>query len=453
MFDNRDNIDFSHTDIPKLFRSLFVPTLLGMMFNAAFTLTDGIFVGHGVGADGIACVNLIAPVMMLVTGLGMMFGIGGSVVAAIHMAQGNRKAARINVTQAFGACGILALLMGVALYSTPESIQRTLGVSETLMPLSNDYYLWFIPTCLFLMFQLVGEFIIRLDGAPRYAMYANIIPAIINIALDYVFIIPCHMGMKGAALATDIGTCVGALMAFYYMIFRAKTLRFYRIKLSWTSLRLSWRNVRHMAKTGVSALVGELAISVMMLTGNLSFGRYLGDAGIAAFSVVCYIFPMVYMIYSAVVQAAQPIISFNHGAQQTKRVGHTLRYSLTINLAIGAAATLVFALFPHSLIAVFITPDTAAFPLAAHGLPLYATGMLCVAFNLSLIGYLQSVERAHLATLLMTLRGMVLLVAAFCLLPGWMGTTGLWLAVPTSETLTALITAALLWREARRKAT
>ena len=103
MYDNRDRIDFAHMNIGKLFASLFFPTLLGMLFSMAFIFTDGIFVGHGIGSHGLAAINLVGPMMMLINGLGMMLGMGASVVAAIHLAHGNIKAARINVTQAFGA--------------------------------------------------------------------------------------------------------------------------------------------------------------------------------------------------------------------------------------------------------------------------------------------------------------------------------------------------------------
>ena len=156
MFDNRDNIDFGAADIPKLFRALFVPTLLGMTFNVAFTITDGIFVGNGVGPQGLASVNLVAPIMMIMTGLGMMFGIGSSVVAAIHLSHDNTKAARINVTQAYLTCVILASLLGICFYLFPSTILHLLGVSNELMAMAKEYYLWFVPTCLFLMFQIVN---------------------------------------------------------------------------------------------------------------------------------------------------------------------------------------------------------------------------------------------------------------------------------------------------------
>lgn len=435
-FDNRDSIDFGKTDIPKLFRSIFIPTLFGMVFNAVFVFTDGVFIGHGVGPEGLACVNLIAPIMMVITGLGMMFGVGCSVVSAIHLSRDNEKAARINTTQAYLAATLLAMLMAIVFYCLPDLVLHVLGVPDSLIPMAKEYYLWFIPTALFLMFQIVGEFLIRLDGSPKFAMFSNIIPAVVNIILDYVFIFPCGMGLKGAALATDIGTGIGMLMALYYMVFRAEKLKFYRLKRSATSLRLSVRNVGYMIKLGFSAFIGEFAISTMMLAGNIAFGRYIGDDGIAAYSVICYLFPVVYMIYSAVAQSAQPIISYNYGASQESRVRKTFRFSLMISVVFGAVITFLFCFSAPAIISIFLENGSETFRIATEGLPLYATGFVFIAFNVSAIGYFQSIERGNLATCLMLLRGVIFLVMAFWILPKAMGTTGLWLAVPTAEVLT-----------------
>ena len=433
---DRDSIDFGKTDIPKLFRSIFIPTLFGMVFNAVFVFTDGVFIGHDVGPEGLACVNLIAPIMMVITGLGMMFGVGCSVVSAIHLSRDNEKAARINTTQAYLAATLLAILMAVLFYSMPGQVLHLLGVPDSLIPMAKEYYLWFIPTALFLMFQIVGEFLIRLDGSPKFAMFSNIIPAVVNIILDYVFIFPCSMGLKGAALATDIGTGIGMLMALYYMVFRAEKLKFYRLKRSATSLRLSVRNVGYMIKLGFSAFIGEFAISTMMLAGNIAFGQHIGDDGIAAYSVICYLFPVVYMIYSAVAQSAQPIISYNYGASQGNRVRKTFRFSLMISVVFGAVITFLFCFSAPAIISIFLENGSETFRIATEGLPLYATGFVFIAFNVSAIGYFQSIERGNLATCLMLLRGVIFLVMAFWILPKAMGTTGLWLAVPTAEVLT-----------------
>lgn len=258
-FDNRDSIDFGQVEIRKLFRSIFIPTLLGMLFNVAFILTDGIFVGHGVGAPGLASVNLVCPVMMLITGIGMMFGIGSSVVAAIHLSHENVKAARINVTQGLLASLCVAAVVTALLYLFPDASLRLLGTSDALLPMAREYLFWFVPTCVFIMVQIVCEFSIRLDGSPKYAMYCAIVPAVINIILDYVFIFPCGLGLKGAALATDVGTFVGAAMSLTYFVGPVRKLRFYPLKWTRTSLRFFARNTGYMVKVGFSGFIGEFA--------------------------------------------------------------------------------------------------------------------------------------------------------------------------------------------------
>lgn len=433
MFDNRDSIDFANANIGRLFASLFFPTLLGMVFNMAFIFTDGIFVGHGIGDYGLASINLIGPIMMLINGVGMMLGVGASVVGAIHLSHGNVKAARINVTQAFTAGVTFSVLMGAACYLFPNTVLTMLGADGTLYPFALEYYLWFLPTCLLNMVTQIGLFAIRLDGSPRFAMLSNIIPALVNGVLDYLFIFPMQWGLMGASLATDIGGLVGTGMVVYYMFFKAKTLKFYPMKASATSFRLALRNIGYMVKMGFSGLVGELAVAAMMLTGNLMFKHYVGDDGVAAYSVSCYLFPLVYMIYSSVAVSAQPIISFNYGADKWRRVHHTLRFSLMVAIVLGVGMSSLFYFFAPSVVSCFLSSDVPAYLLASEGLPYYAMGFLPMAVNICVVGYLQGIERAGLAILFTLQRGILFLVAAFCILPRFWGIPGLWLSVPAAE--------------------
>lgn len=442
MYDNRDNIDFAHESIGPLFARIFFPTLLGMLFSMAFIFTDGIFVGHGIGGYGLAAINLIGPLMMIINGLGMMLGVGVSVVAAIHLSQGNVKAARINVTQAFATGIATSFAMGLMCYLFPDTVLGLLGVDGGLYAPAREYYIWFIPTCLFNMISEIGLFAIRLDGSPRFAMIANIVPAIVNGILDYVFIFPCQWGLMGASLATDIGGFVGTCMVIYYMAFRAKTLRLYRLKATATSLRLMGRNVGYMVQVGFSGLVGELAVAVMMLAGNMAFIKHIGDDGVAAYSIACYLFPLVYMICNAVAQSAQPIVSYNHGAGKHTRVHRTLGFSLGVAALIGVAVSLLFILFAPAVVSCFLDQEASAYGIAATGLPYYGSGFLFLAVNICIVGYLQSIERAKAATVFTLLRGIVFLVAAFALLPGVAGTKGLWLSVPCAEMLTTVVIAA-----------
>ena len=165
--------------------------MLGM---SAVTAIDGIFVGHSVGSDGIAAINIIIPVLMTVTGIGLMIGAGCSVVASIHLSQGNTKAARLNVTQAMIFATVVTLVPVVAMTAFPESSARLLGSSEHLLPLVKEYMLWNVPSWIFMIWEAIALFIIRLDGAPKLAMACSLITAALNVILDWLFMFPPSNG-------------------------------------------------------------------------------------------------------------------------------------------------------------------------------------------------------------------------------------------------------------------
>lgn len=435
---NRDSIDFGANNIERLFASIFFPTMLGMLFSMTFIVTDGIFVGHGLGSYGLAAVNLIGPIMMLINALGMMIGGGVSVVAAIHLSHGNEKAARINITQAYGMGIALAVVVAVVCYLFPDPILQLLGARGDLLPYAKEYYLWFLPSCLFSMVGTIGMFTIRLDGSPRYAMMINVVMAIVNIILDYVFIFPCQWGLMGASMATNIGGVVGMTMVVYYMARRTNHLQLYKVKMTPTGRKLTRRNLGYISRMGLPGMVAEIAVSVMMLTGNLIFLHYMGEDGVAAYSIICYLFPLVYMLIFAVSQSAQPIISFNHGAGMRDRVRHTFRFSLLVGLACGLIIMLAFIFMPQTIVSIFVENTEKAYSIASRGLPLYATGFLFMAINVCYVGYCQSIEKARAAVVFTMLRGIIFMVACFIILPTAIGANGLWLAIPLAEVLTTL---------------
>lgn len=173
----RDAIDFGSLKVSVLFRRLFIPTLCGMLSISAVTVADGIFVGQGVGSDGIAAVNIYVPLLMVFQGMGLMIGIGCSVVASIHLSQSKIRAARLNVTQAMVFVTAVTLLLSSAILLFPDRTAVLLGASEHLLPLVKDYLLWFTPALVFQMWTAVGLFVIRLDGAPKLAMWCSVISA------------------------------------------------------------------------------------------------------------------------------------------------------------------------------------------------------------------------------------------------------------------------------------
>lgn len=432
----RDSIDFGAAKIGPLFRSIFFPTLLSMVFTSLLTVADGIFVGRGVGSDALAAINIVAPLFTVTTGIALMFGAGVSIVASIHLARGNRKGADINVTQALTVAPALMTGFALLLYFVRIPFLRVMGCSDALMPLAQEYLLPLIPGTVVLLVQNIGSFVIRMDGSPKYASAVGVLPGMLNIFLDWLFVFPLHLGVRGSSLATTLSCIIGAVMVAVYMLRLSRNVHLYRLKFSRTSLYLTARNTGNMARSGFPSMLGELALSVMMVTGNYVFISLLGEDGVAAFSVACYLYPIIFMVNNSVAQSAQPIISYNHGIGETGRVREAFRICLGTAALCGLLAMAALSLGAKPLIGLFLQRGTAPYEIATSGLPLFATSAIFFALNMAFIGYYQAIERNKRATIYMLLRGLVLLVPAFLLMPRLAGEPGMWLAVPVSECLT-----------------
>lgn len=443
----RDSIDFGSTHVDALFWRFLLPTVLGMVSSAIFIITDGIFVGKGIGSDALAAVNIVAPIYMLVTGIALMFGLGGSVVASINLSQGKPRVANINVTQSLAVPIVLLLMFNTLVLLFPAQVLYLLGAPSELMAAAREYLLWFTAFLIPLAVFSILMFIVRLDGSPNFVMVCNMVAAGTNILLDYLFIFHFEWGLAGAAVATGIGYIIGSGVMLWYMFYRRKTLSFVRLKFSPKSLRLTLRNTGYMIFLGFPTFLGEAAISLMMVIGNYTFVRYVGKDGVAAYSIACYIFPIIFMVYNGIVQAAQPIISYNYGIGEQERTSRAFHLAIRAALICGVTVFAFTWFFSEAVAGMFLSPDAPAYALAVKGLPLFAAGYPFFGINLIIIGYYQSIERGKLATGLTVMRGIVLLILCFNTLPLIWGVTGIWLSVPLAEALeTILLLAILRWK-------
>lgn len=436
---NRDSIDFGKTDIPQLFSKLFVPTLMGLIFSAVFSIADGVIVGHGVGSDALAAVNIAAPIFLIASSFSLMFASGVSIVGAVHLSQGNTKAACINTTQALTVPLVAMVVLAAVMLFCARGMCFLFGGSEKLLPFVSDYLHWLVLYPIFQLIMIEGSFILRLDGSPNFAMMVNVVPSLVNIFLDWLFVFPLKWGLAGAAFATSLSAGLGALLVMVYLLFFSKKIHLYKPKFSATALRLTARNTAYMAKLGFPTFIGEGAITCMMIAGNYMFMRTLGEDGVAAFGTCCYLFPLVFMFANAIAQSQLPIVSYNYGLGDKKRVKSAFKFAVVLAACCGALMTILGIVASKPLVSLFISTETNAFRIGAEGFPYFALSFVLFSFNMVVIGFWQSVERVAESVFFMLLRGLVFLVPVFVWLPSVMGVRGLWLAVPLSEVLTCMV--------------
>ncbi len=435
----KKTLDLGQTGVGRLFVEYFFPTLLSLMFSAILNVADGAFVGRGVGSDALAAVNVAAPVFMMATGVGLMMGGGASVIGAINLSRGNKKRAGLCASQTLLTTFAVGAVIAIMVVIAPKQLCYIFGGSDILLPYVTDYLRWLCLGMLCYGPMVAGMFIIRLDGSPRYAMMTNVVPALLNIVLDYLFVFPFGWGIGGAAFATSISSAVGVMMLVVYFLFLAKDVRLVMPRLGRRERLQTLNEIWKMCKIGAPAMIGDFAISFMLIVGNYIFIKMLGEDGVAAFSVACYLMPMVFMFANSIAQSSMPIVSYNHGCGQTDRVRKMFNLDVVVGIGAGIFVSLFTMFFGGELAALFLDTSTPAFALAKEGLPQFAIGFTFLTLNVVLIGYFQSIEKSKAASVFMFLRGFVFVFLLSLIMPSLFGKVGLWITVPTSEVITLML--------------
>lgn len=448
--ENKLGLDYAGMNISRLYVKILIPTLLGMISTILVTIVDGYFVGRYAGSDALAAVNIASPVFMLGAGFGLMFGVGCSIVSAIYLSKNKLKAANVNFTQAVLTANIFVFILSLFILVNVEEIARLFGSTDVLQDMVVTYIAILAPSLTFFMMMSIGMFVIRLDGSPKYAMFCSMVPAILNIIADFILVGCYGMGVKGAVLATSGSFVVGGCMAIAYFVFFSNKMKFCRLSLSCKGLVYAFKNIYAMCSLGFSAFVSELAIALMILVGNYVFLKYLGEDGVAAYGVICYYFPIFFMINNSFAQASQPIISYNYGIAAYGRISVVFNLSLKLALLTGIILTVVFAFIPEFFVSVFLDSTYESYRLAVNGFPYFALGFTFLALNIVAVGYFQSIRKIFESNLLTFLRGYVFLIAFFITLPMLLGINGIWLAIPFAELCTCMVFGIMVLRKRHR---
>ena len=428
-------LDFAGEPVGRLFRLMLFPTVAGMLSIVILNVTDGAFVGHGVGSDGLASVNIAAPIFTFITGLGLMFGSGCSVLASVHLSSGNVRAAGANVTHVVLAALIASLLLSGLILTNLEGTARLFGSNEELLSDVCSYIKWIVIFLPLNLLGIVGEFVIRLDGSPRYAMFCTIFAAGLNIFLDWLFIFPFGWGVEGAAMATGISFAASGILSLVYLLFLSGSLHF----CAPSGFREAVSNVCAQMRLGFSSLLAEAAVSCSVIVGNIVFMDWLGSAGVAAYSVACYCIPTAFMLANAIAQSSQPIISFAYAEGNLVRQKQARNIAVMAGLIAGLAGFAVLCFLAEPITSVFLAEDEAGYRLCVAGLPFFSAASVFICLNVVTIGYIQSIEQAGKATFYTLLRGFIFVIPSYLFLPKILGVKGIWLALPVAEMLTGML--------------
>ncbi|MEF9958713.1 MAG: MATE family efflux transporter [Niameybacter sp.] len=419
----------------KEFFKYAIPSALAMFISSLYTVIDGIFVGQGVGDMALAAVNIVLPFTVILFGLASMFAIGGGSQVSKYIGAGDGDKAVNIFRQVFKFLIILSGIISLVCILFTKQIVGMLGATETLSGLAAEYLRFYAIFCIPNLIGIVLSSFVRNDGRPKLAMISTIMGAITNIILDYLFIFQFGLGIKGAAIATGLGQIVTVAVLVPHFMGKKGYLSFGNIKLNFEELKT-------FSKIGFPSFFAQASYSVIVLIHNVMLIKYMGETGISAYSIINYITTNTYMVLYGLTLGAQPLISYNYGRGDSKRMlGFYKITCISATIVSGAFVLISFVLGP-SLIGIFTTDPEIA-QLAYLALRMASFSYFAVGINLNTLVYFQALEKPKYSNLSCILRSVVFLPLAMFGLCMVFGGNGIWAGTIVSEMLT-LITITLI---------
>ncbi|MDB8791862.1 MATE family efflux transporter [Romboutsia sp. 1001216sp1] len=424
---------FLNSDINKLFYKYLINSVLGMLAVSFCILADTMFIGQGIGSDGLAALNICIPIFNLFNGLGLLFGMGGATALSISRGKGEIVESQRIFTKSI----IIAILVGITLSTLgkifTEKIGYILGAN-----ISNIYMVKEYLSCVlifsfsYILAHTTSSFI-RNDHNPRLAMIATVTSGLSNVILDYLLIFIFNMGIKGAGLATSIASLINLLILLTHFISKKCSLRFIKFKIN-------VKDISRILFNGLPSFIVEISSGIVIFIFNLKLLNIVGNIGVSAYSIIANVSLVAAAIFTGISQAMQPIISVNYGANKIDRVKRVRKKGMKTSIIVGLSFYIIGILFPQFIVGMFTSEKGQIVDITVNAIRYYFLAFIFMGINIVNGAYYQSMEHRILSNSISLSRGIILIIIGITILPVFLGVNGVWLSAVFAEVLTLIIT-------------
>lgn len=421
-----------------------LPAIIAMTASSLYNIVDSIFIGQFVGPLALGALTVAKPFMDVCAAFGSLVGVGAGTLVAIKLGEKDVRSAEKVLGNVILLNIILSIVVAGAGIVFLEPILIAFGASEATLQMAYDYMfiilLGNIPTHLYYGLNNV----LRSSGHPKEAMVATITAVGINIVLDPIFIIVLDMGVKGAAIATVLSQCIAVVWQFTIFFRKDEVIHFHRGV--WV---LDWNITKNVVSIGLSPFLMNLAHCLVVVIVNNQLALYGGDLAIAAYGVInrfTFVFAMIVMGLN---QGMQPIVGYNYGARRYSRVIRAFQLTAICATIVTGMVFALSELCPELMARVF-TGDADLIALSAHALRIANCAFFIVGFQMVTGNFFTSLGMAKKAIFLSLTRQVLFLVPLILLLPSFWGITGVWAAIPISDTISAVTAILMLNYQLRR---
>lgn len=417
-----------------------LPSVLTMIFLSFYTTIDGFFVSRYAGSDALAGINIVIPITCVTFGVAVMLATGAGAIIGEHLGRGEMEQAN----RIFSFMCLVLLAFSVAFTALGVAFLRPiavlLGSSERLMPHVLPYALVVFLGTVPMAFKLFFEYLVRSDGNSKVGLAMSVAGLVLNVGLDYLFVGVFGLGTLGAAWGTTLSITASALIGLVYFL-RFGNIRFARPKADAKVLLKSCTN-------GSSEMFTEFSTGITTLLFNLMVMKYFGEDGVAAVTIIMYIYYFFISFYMGIAVAVAPVVSYNVGAQNPGKIREMLRYSFR-TIAVTAALILAASLLGGQAIIHLFVQSGNVFDITWQALRLFSPVFVFIGFNVFLSGYFTALGNGLTSAVISLLRSLVLVVLFIAVLPLLLEENGIWLTMPFSEAATVLVAVQLYRMQGR----
>ncbi len=439
---NKDTTELKIAPIWKLILKYSIPAIIGMMVNALYTVVDRIFIGNmpEIGGMAMASLGVTMPMVQIINAFGILLAVGGATAISLKLGKDEKEEAEKILGNVFSLTIVLGIILATISIVFSEEILISFGGSEDSLPMAIAYMNVISMGIPFALFGSVFGFLIRGDGNPKFSANVMVVGCIVNIVLDAVFIFLFDLGIQGAALATIMSQLLTTVLGFYYYMTKKSSLAFRT-----ANFKLNFLYVKQIILIGLAPFATQIAGSITQIIMNNMLQTYGGDLAIGALSTMFSVLMIFGMPIMGLTTGIQPIISYNYGAEEYKRVVETIKLA-------GIAATSflmvvwVFLLnYPETIILIF-NDDPTLLEMTADAIKKYFIMLPLMGITYVGSNFIQSTGDAKVALVLSLMRQCIFLIPLLFVFPRIWGLDGVWYTQPASDVLSGVVSSYIMYK-------
>jgi len=427
-------------DIKKLLIQQAVPSSIGILFMSVNILVDTIFVGQWIGSLAIAAVTVVLPITFFISSLGMAIGVGGGSVLSRALGSNNKEKALFTFANQIMMTFLLASVFVIFGLFFSDEMLTLFGAKGNIIAPAKEFFFPIIISVPFLALCMMGNNIIRAEGKAKFAMFAMIIPAFVNIILDIVFIKFMNMGMLGAALATAVSYFTCFLFVLWFFVYKSE------LRLEMRHFKFQIPLIKEITELSFVTFSRQGVVSVLSIILNHTLYTYGGEHSIAVYGIISRMLMFALFPILGITQGFLPIAGFNYGAKNYDRVKESVNVSIKYAALLATVIFVVILILAKPIVAVF-TNDPQVIAETPNALRWVFAASPIIAIQLIGAAYFQAAGKAKKALFLTLTKQGFFLIPLVLILPHFFGIFGVWVAFPIADILSTIITAYFLKKE------